>query len=128
MSNKIIGFCGRKESGKTELADCCTIHGYKKISFGTPLKKLVAQLISCKLEDINSLKNVEANYTFGNIECEFLSNETNIPFNIVVEKIANKRFKTVRELLQFIGTDLIRNYNTNWHVQKVEEVIKNDQT
>lgn len=53
----------------------------------------------------------------------FISKETNIPFDIVKEKCDNKRFKNTRELMQFIGTDLIREYNTNWHVDKTKEVI-----
>ena len=33
------------------------------------------------------------------------------------------KFKTVRQLLQFIGTDLIRKYNTNWHVNRIRKMI-----
>lgn len=124
MPNNIIAFCGRKESGKTELANICVDFGYEKLSFATPLKKLIAQLISCEIIDINRLKNVETVYKFDEDKCAFIAQETNIPYEIVVEKILNKTFTTVRELLQYIGTDLIRHYNPDWHVMKTAEYIQ----
>lgn len=123
---KIIAFCGRKESGKTELAKICEEFGYEKISFATPLKKLVSELISCDINKINSLKNIESNYIFGAVDCSFISSETNIPVSVVKEKILDKSFKNVRQILQYIGTDLIRKYNPNWHVEKMKSIINND--
>lgn len=123
MGNNIIAFCGRKESGKTELANICVDFGYEKISFATPLKKLIAQLINCDFNDIHKLKNVKSEYIFNDYDCKFISEETNIPYEIVLEKMLNKQFTTVRELLQHIGTDLIRGFNPDWHVNKTKESI-----
>lgn len=122
----IIGFCGRKESGKSELAKVCEEFGYERLSFATPLKHLICNLISCDIDTLNKLKTVESSYTFGTIDCLYLSKETNIPIEIIKEKFLDKRFTTVRQLLQFIGTDLIRNYNPNWHVNKMIELIDTD--
>ena len=33
-------------------------------------------------------------------------------------------FKNTRELMQFIGTDLIREYCSDWHINKVREIIE----
>lgn len=121
---KIIGFGGRISSGKSELAKICQEAGFKKLYFALPLKQLVADLIHVKLEEINSLKNVEKNYKFNKIDYLFLSGETGIPFETVEKEMSKIQFKTVRQLLQFIGTDLIRKYNTNWHVNKIREIIK----
>ena len=121
---KIIGFGGRIASGKSVLASICQNYGYKKIYFALPLKQLIADLIHVKLEEINSLKNVEKNYKFNKADYLFLSGETGIPFEIVEKEMSKIQFKTVRQLLQFIGTDLIRKYNTNWHVNRIREIIK----
>lgn len=120
----IIGFGGRIGSGKSELAKICQEAGFKKLYFALPLKQLVADLIHVKLEEINCLKNVEKNYKFNKIDYLFLSGETGIPFETVEKEMSKVQFKTVRQLLQFIGTDLIRKYNTNWHVNRIREMIK----
>ena len=52
----IIGLAGRKESGKTELALICNEYGYKTISFATPLKTLIANLLGITIKQVNELK------------------------------------------------------------------------
>jgi len=121
----IIAFGGRIGSGKSELAKICQDAGFKKLYFALPLKQLVADLIHVKLEEINDLKNVEKDYKFNTMDYIFLSKETGIHANIVSDEMSKVEFKTVRQLLQFIGTDLIRKYNTNWHVNKIREMIEN---
>ena len=122
---KIIGFGGRISSGKSELAKICQKAGFKKLYFALPLKKLVADLIHVKLEEINDLKNVEKNYKFGKMDYLFLYRETGIPAKTIEDEMSGVKFKTVRQLLQFIGTDLIRKYQKNWHVNKIREKKKN---
>ena len=119
----IIAFGGRIGSGKSELAKICQNKGFEKLYFALPLKKLIADLIHVKLEEINGLKNVEKDYKFNKMDYLFLSKETHIPYSTVNEEMSKVEFKTVRQLLQFIGTDLIRKYNTNWHVNKIREMI-----
>lgn len=120
---EIIAFCGRKESGKTELAKICEMFGYEKMSFATPLKKLIADLLSISIDEVNKLKNANNRYTFDNLDYTFLSDETNIPTNVFREKMNGKVFNNTRQLLQFIGTDIIRQYNNEWHVNKLREMI-----
>ena len=119
----IIGFGGRIGSGKSELAKICQKAGFEKLYFALPLKQLVADLIHVKLEEINDLKNVEKDYKFGKIDYIFLWKETHIPYETIEKEMSPVKFKTVRQLLQFIGTDLIRKYNVNWHVNKIREMI-----
>ena len=123
---KIIGFGGRIGSGKSELAKICQDAGFKKLYFALPLKQLVANLINVKLDEINDLKNVEKDYKFYKTDYLFLSKETGIPFETVEKEMSKVQFKTVRQLLQYIGTDLIRKYNTNWHVNRIREMVKED--
>ena len=125
MSN-IIGFCGRCYSGKSELAKLCTEYGYKLMSFGYPLKKLISNLLSINIDEINKLKNIESEYIFKDMDIRFIANETKIPYGVVKEKISDKVFKNTREIMQFIGTDLIRCYNNDWHVNEIKKLLEED--
>ena len=119
----IIAFSGRIGSGKSELAKICQNKGFEKLYFALPLKQLVANLKHVGIEDINPLKNVEKKYKFTKKDYIYLANETNIPFETIRDEMKNVKLNTVRQLLQFIGTDLIRKYNPNWHVNKIKTMI-----
>lgn len=123
MSN-LIGFAGRCYSGKSELAKICEEYGYKIMSFGYPLKKLISDLLSVSIEDINRLKKVDSEYFFKDMDMMFISKETEIPYEYVKEVIENKTFKNTREIMQFIGTDLIRKYNNDWHVNRIKSMLE----
>ena len=120
---RIISFSGRIGAGKSVLAKICEENGFEKLYFAMPLKKLVADLIHVNADEINDLKNVDKEYSFNKLDYLFISKETHIPFNIVEEEMSKVEFRTVRQLLQFIGTDLIRKYNVNWHVNKIRGLI-----
>ena len=121
----VIGFAGRLKSGKSELAKVCEKLGYKKLYFALPLKQLCARLLGLSIDELNEAKNNGTNIdiTINNDMCVILSDETGISLDIVKEKCAGKFIPTVRELLQFIGTDLIRKYDMNWHVNKLKNMI-----
>jgi hypothetical protein len=121
----IIAFAGRMRSGKTELAKICEEHGYQKLYFALPLKQLCADLLDTSIDELNKAKaeNVEIGLTIIEGHCTILSEETGIPLNEVKRICLGKKINTVREMLQFIGTDLIRNYNVDWHVNKIKEMI-----
>lgn len=121
----IIGLCGRIGSGKSELAKVCQKCGYEKLYFALPLKQLCADILDTSIEELNKAKrsNIEINITIGNDICEILHEETNIPLDIVENICLGKLIKNVRHMLQFIGTDLIRAYNQDWHVNKLREMI-----
>lgn len=120
---KIIAFSGRLGSGKTELARICEKMGYIRLPFALPLKTLVAHIIGVDVSEINDLKNVQREYNLGAGEIEYISQETDIPIDIIREKIESQHFTTVRQLLQYIGTDIIRAFNNNWHIEKTRDII-----
>ena len=124
----IIGFCGRCRSGKTELAKVCENLGYERIYFALPLKRLCADLLDTSIEQLNKAKaeRYEIGVTIGEDMCEIISEETNIPLDKVMSVCNGVTIKDVRHMLQFIGTDLIREYNVNWHVDKMREMLDKD--
>lgn len=127
MNNyNIIGFAGRCYSGKSELAKICETYGYEIKSFATPLKQLIADLIKVPFGEVNRLKKADMSFVISDMDVLFLSKETNIPYDIIKEKCDNKVFRNTRQLLQFIGTDIIREYNKDWHVNKIKETLEND--
>ena len=121
----IIGLAGRCHSGKSELAKICEDAGYRRLYFALPLKQLCADLLDVSMDALNQAKNngTHIDITMGKDMCEILSDETGIPLDVVTEKCDNKLIRTVREMLQFIGTDLIRAYNKDWHVNRIREMI-----
>jgi hypothetical protein len=124
----IIGFAGRCRSGKTVLSEVCEKYGYQRLSFALPLKQLCADILDISIDELNRAKNenIPIEITIGKDVCEILSEETNIPIETTTEICDGKYLHTVRDMLQFIGTDYIRKYNSDWHVNRIREMIKND--
>ena len=125
--SRIIAFGGRKESGKSELAKICTKFGYKRVSFALPLKRLIATLIHRDLSEINALKTVKMDWSFTEEDMVTMHKMTDIPIDILKDKMLNRTFENVRELLQYIGTDVIRAYRNDWHVEQIAKMIDNDE-
>ena len=126
MTKNIIGFSGRMRSGKSALADICEKQGYKKLYFALPLKEMCAKFLNVTIDELNRLKNenIPINISLDDKSVDFFSNETDIPKEIVTKIFNQKTIHDVRELIQFIGTDLIRSFNMNWHVNKIRQMIK----
>jgi hypothetical protein len=121
----VIGLAGRMRAGKSELAKVCEDLGYKKLYFALPLKQLCADLLDISIEGLNEAKNkgIDIGVTINEDMCKILADETEIPLDIIMEKCNGKLISTVRQMLQFIGTDLIREYNKDWHVNKIRAMI-----
>ena len=121
----IIGLCGRMRSGKTEIAKICEEYGYEKLYFALPLKQLCADILDISIDELNRAKNegIDIGLTIGKDICDILSEETEIPLDVVTETCDGVLLSNVRQMLQFIGTDLIRKYNTDWHVNRIRAMI-----
>ena len=121
----VIGFAGRMKSGKTELAKICEANGYQKLYFALPLKQLCADILDISINELNRAKSegVPIQITIGEDVCRILSEKTDIPLETTKERCNGKYIETVRDMLQFIGTDYIRKYNKDWHVNKIREMI-----
>ena len=120
----IIALAGRMRSGKTELAKVCEKHGYEILSFATPLKKMVAKLVGKNsIDELNKDKEKYCEYILDDASIDYLTNEIEIPRDIVKNFVDNNKFTTIRQLLQGIGTNLIRKNQPEWHVKKLKELI-----
>lgn len=130
---KLIGFAGRKRSGKTELAKYMKEKdGAVIITVASFLKKLCCELLSCDLNTLNQIKDDGTTFK-QSVTSEWVSiinKRTGIPSQYITETIGEITFINVRQMLQVIGTDLIRKYCPNWHVEQMINEIKsysNDQ-
>ena len=122
----LIGICGRKESGKTLLSNILIEkYGYVRFTFDNALKNLICSILKIDRNELEKIKNDKNNLNFFPNEktLNFISQETNINIVIVKDFFDKNQHFTMRELLQKIGTDLIRKYNQDWHVNKVKEDI-----
>lgn len=124
----VIGFCGRQRSGKSELAKICEEKGYTKLYFAMPLKQLCASILNVSVDELNDLKNngTQINLTLNDDICKLLSERTDIDIDSVKDECLGKVIGNVRELLQFIGTDLIRKHNNDWHVNQIRSMMSED--
>lgn len=123
----IIGLCGRQSSGKTMLAQYLVENmGYKRIYVAQALKELCSKLLGMSIDEMNKKKNVETEYLLTEDHAKYISDETQIPFDVVIEELKkiNNTLHTTRQAFQFIGTDLIRKYNPNWHIEKMLATMK----
>lgn len=123
--SKIVAFAGRCRSGKSELAHVCEAYGYELVCFATPLKKLCSSILEISLDELNKLKNegTEINLALTDDICHKLSEECGIPLENVNEICKEKTILNVRDMLQFIGTDLIRKHSPSWHVDRTRAYI-----
>ena len=115
---RLIGFAGRKRSGKTSLSKIMERHyNAVTITAANYLKQLCAELLSITLDELNVRKDDGTTFSKRSNEewSKVISNATGISVNDINETIGGVEFTTVRQLLQVIGTDLIRKYKPNWH-------------
>lgn len=126
MSCRIIGLAGRMRSGKGSLADICEKYGYKRLYFALPLKNICSKFLHVSIDELNRLKNekIGIDVDFTNDAVDFFSEETDIPKEIVEMVINGRHVSSVRDMLQVIGTDLIRTFNMDWHVNKIRDMIE----
>lgn len=140
MSKTIIGFAGRKRAGKTCLSKyLAEKYNGTIVTVADALKHLCCDLCEFKdIEELNYYKDNGTSWSFNKekyapiwakIICEQVFGEyTENHYNTVLKSLEEIYTYNVRELLQFIGTDIIRKYKPNWHVDKMVEAINNATT
>ena len=119
VKSDLIGFCGRKRSGKSSLSNMLRSEfGYEVITVASYLKKLCCDILEVSYAELNRIKDDGTTFEKTPDEkwCELISQRTEIPYEDVKKTLDGQMFTNVRDLLQFIGTDLIRKYNETWHI------------
>lgn len=126
-SRKIIGFAGRKRSGKSQLAKIVKSHIDKCeiVAVADCLKILCADLLCIDLKTLNKIKDDGTTFSekVNSAWINIIHNGTGISVDNIKSVIGCKTFTNVREMLQVIGTDLIRRFNHEWHIDKTIEHI-----
>ena len=127
MKRKLIGFAGRKRSGKSCLSKMLVEEENAIIiTIADYLKYLCCDLMNLSYEELNYKK--DNGYTFDVVPDErwfkIIDNKTKIGIENIRKELQNVHITTIRQLLQVIGTDVIRKYKENWHVQKMIEEIE----
>lgn len=119
----IIGISGTKRSGKTTAQKVFEKHGYKSLNFASALKDIVCRTFKINDNVLESLKDIQfkmpIDYNHKLLSYE-LSHELNADISI------NKDFYSYREFMQYIGTDIIRTYDKDWHINKLDKKIKSN--
>lgn len=146
MAKKIIGFAGRKRSGKTTI--CEYLRDTKSaeiITIASGLKKLCANILCVSIDELNKLKDSEHILGFSIIDFVLANVFKN--YNTDVESYIKQIFSekcgiditdddynglsnvdNVRSLLQYVGTDIIRKYNPDWHCQQLKKSIEESES
>lgn len=124
---RIIAFAGRKRSGKGMLAQGIK-NNFKNtviLSFADNLKQLCAELLNTSSDNLNKMKNDGTTFSekVDDRWVSIISETTGINDEIIRDELGGYTFKTVREMLQVLGTNLIRRHAINWHVNKMIERI-----
>lgn len=135
----LIGFAGKMRTGKTHLSRLLKVkYGYKPYSFAFPLKNLCVFLMRdnglTSIEQLNEWKNnnvefsVKPDEKWYNCLLEELLCQVNDSEQLYYDIINAPEITNIRQLLQFVGTDIIRKYNVDWHVNIANMIIGNHVT
>ncbi|MBP5455573.1 MAG: hypothetical protein J6Y37_03675 [Paludibacteraceae bacterium] len=123
---KIYAFAGRKRAGKTFLAThLVDKHGFHKLSMADNLKCLCANLLQCSVDELNSMKDDGTTFSITADErwISIISDDTDIPIHTLNGELLGMEFNSVRQILQVMGTDIIRKYKPTWHVDKTMDTL-----
>ena len=126
--NRIIAFAGRKRSGKSMLAKGMREYSSNIVivTIADNLKFLCCKLLNRTYDELNQMKD-DGTIFEAKVDDYWVStikHEVKISDNIIRNEIGGRVFTNVREVLQIIGTDLIRKYSPDWHIDKTIEHIK----
>lgn len=120
----IISFSARKQSGKSTCCEALERRGYKILNFADELKELCCKILGgISLDELNIRKEIPCDIVLTASDYIIISQETDITFENIVDIFETKVLKSVRELLQVLGTDLIRQFNPNWHINRIRNKI-----
>ena len=116
----IVAVTGRTGHGKSEVIRPYQEKGYKLIKFADTLKDLVCNLINVDREFIEAHKDDLKDYAISNMQ---LASALNLSVEDITSIRESNTYSSIRELLQFIGTNIIREYYPSWHIDNLKNKI-----
>ena len=120
----IIGLSGRKCSGKAEIANVLVKNfKFKRLYMALPLKKIISELVGFDVNEKQETKTAIVDKVLDENDIKLVSQRTGIDENFIRTETQGVTFHTVRDMLQIIGTDVIRKYNPLWHINEVMKLI-----
>ena len=119
----ILCFSGRKSSGKTTLVQVCQMYGYQELNFADALKELVCDMLNLSLTELNKQKDLIQSITLTPDQWDPVLSELDTTFQ-VLKPFIRFEFTSIRHLLQYLGTEVIRTLQTGWHIQKTLSKIQ----
>ena len=134
MSKKVIGLAGRARGGKTTLANHLKEkYGAVVVPMALALKKMCADIMGVNIDELNDRKANKTPFTEEEqvriregivMKCLGITHNFAHFDEILTGKLADHGdIIDVRDLLQFVGTEIIRAYNPEWHVQQTMAYI-----
>ena len=128
-NKKIIAFAGRQRSGKTQLAKLLKDEDDAVIiTIANALKKLCCDILGIdSVNQLNYLKNSKNRIDVKPTDEWVLkiAHKTGIEYSDVFKELSRyDNIKDVRQMIQIVGTDVIRKYKPNWHVEQLKKEIK----
>lgn len=129
IDKKIIAFAGRQRSGKSQLANLLVAEDDAQIiTIAKYLKQLCCDILGIEsIDKLNYLKNnkIQINATPTLRWADDISKLTSINYlNVAAELTKVDSVKDIRQMLQLVGTDIIRKYKPNWHVEQLKKEIE----
>ena len=125
----IVSISGRKSSGKSACASELQKIGYSILNVADALKDLIRKVLFISKDTLEENKNnPDLVFTLDNFQVYLLSTELGIHHETIQSVLFVHPKLTIRCLLQLLGTELIRSFNPNWHLEKLKQSIQRIQS
>jgi hypothetical protein len=118
MLPRLLAFSGKARSGKDTLSYLIEQYGYINIKFSDSLKDLVCDIIEVNRKTLEDIKDTPLVVTLSRDNLLKIHEKTSIPIETLKE-FHGKKLESPRELLQFLGTDIIRRFIPDWHIKSL---------
>jgi hypothetical protein len=116
MLPRLLAFSGKARSGKDTLSYLIEQYGYINIKFSDSLKDLVCEVLQVNRKTLEELKDTPLLINLTQYNLLKIHEKTSIPIETLKE-FHGKQLESPRELLQFLGTDIIRRFIPDWHIK-----------
>lgn len=123
----IFGFSGRIKSGKSTLANILEEEGFEKVTVAHFLKKSMARVYGLpesyfydQEKKISSDYKIEWNEEYAKLYCDLFD----LDFESIYNKEDDKVCENIRDGMQYIGTNIFRKSDPDFHLKKLFDLIK----